>query len=87
MAAESGESAEERRARRATWPITRHRLGDEPSDDLSAVTTPAQRVAMMWTLAVSAWMVAGRPLPTYDRRTMPARLFRAGTPRPPDDDA
>ena len=87
MAPESGKSAEQRRAERAAWPITRHRLGEEPSDDLSAVTTPVQRVAMMWGLAVSAWQIAGRPLPTYDRRALPARLFRAGTPRPPDDDA
>jgi len=38
-------SAEQRRAARAHWPITRHRLTDEPSDDLSAVTTPAERIA------------------------------------------
>jgi hypothetical protein len=87
MAPDSGKSPEQRRAERATWPITRHRLGQEPSEDLSAVTTPAERVAMMWTLAVSAWRIAGRPLPTYDRRALPARLFRAGAPRPPDDDA
>ena len=87
MAPDSGTSAEQRRAARATWPIVRHRLGDEPSDDLSEITTPVQRIAMMWTLAVAAWTVAGRPLPTYDRRALPARLFRAGTPRPPDDDA
>jgi hypothetical protein len=87
MASDSGKSPEQRRVERTTWPITRHRLGQEPSDDLSTVTTPVERVAMMWTLAVSAWKLAGRPLPTYDRRTLPARLFRAGTPRPPDDDA
>jgi hypothetical protein len=86
--APDSESAEQRRAARARWPITRHRLGDgEPSDDLSDATTPVERVAMMWMLAVSAWTVAGRPLPTYDRRAIPAQLFRAGTPRPPDDDA
>jgi hypothetical protein len=79
--------AEQRRADRARWPIVRHRLGEEPSDDLSAVTTPAERVAMMWTLAQAAWKVAGLPLPTYDRRDLPARLFRAGTPRRDDDDA
>ena len=87
MTPDSAESAEQRRAARATWPISRHRLGEEAGDDLSTVTTPVERVAMMWTLALSAWQVAGRPLPTYDRRALPARLFRAGTPRPPDDDA
>jgi hypothetical protein len=80
-------SVEQRRAARAHWPITRHRLTDEPSDDLSAVTTPAERVAMMWPLAETAWKLARLPWPTYDRWSFPARFFRAGAPRPPDDDA
>ena len=75
--------AETRRAARARWPIARFRLGDEPPDDLGE-TTPVERVAMMWELAESAWKLAGRPWPTYDRRNLPARLFRAGT-TPPDD--
>jgi hypothetical protein len=87
MASPAEKSAEQRRTERATWPITRHRLGDEPSDDLAAATTAAERVAMMWTLAVSAWQLAGRSLPTYTRGNMPARIFRTGTPRPTDDDA
>jgi hypothetical protein len=86
MAADPGSQAR-RRAARATWPIVRCALGDESADDISAVTTPAERVAMMWQLAESAWKLAGRPLPAYDRQHMPSRLFRAGTPRPPDDDA
>ena len=76
---------EERKGARAGWPIARFRLGQEPPDDLSDVTTPAERIAMMWVLAESAWRLAGRPWPTYDRGNMPARLFRPGT-RPPDDD-
>jgi hypothetical protein len=87
MALDSDEAAARRRTERARWPIARHRLSEEPSDDLSAITTPAERVAMMWTLAQTAWKVAGLPLPTYDRRNLPGRLFRAGTPRPHDDDA
>ena len=54
MAPDSGQSAEQRRAQRAAWPITRHTLGHEPSEDLSNVTTPVERVAMMWALAMSA---------------------------------
>lgn len=80
-------SAEQRRKEPGRWPIVRFRLGEEPSDDLSAITTPVERVAMMWTLAESAWKLAGLPLPSYDRRNLPARLFRPGTPRPSDDDA
>ena len=86
MAGDSEQAAERRRAARANWPIVRFRLGEEPSDALSAVTTPVERVAMMWTLAESAWKLAGRPLPTYHRGNLPARLFRPGTPRPHDDD-
>ncbi|MBI2203656.1 MAG: hypothetical protein HYU41_07395 [Candidatus Rokubacteria bacterium] len=72
-------------ADRAHWPIAQFPLGEEPDDDVSAHTTPAERIAMMWPLAESAWKVARRPLPTYDRRVIPARLFRAGNP-PPDDE-
>ncbi len=81
------QAAEQRRAERAHWPIARFRLGEEPPDDLSTVTTPVECVAMMWTLAESAWKLAGRPLPTYDRRNLPARFFPPGTPGPLDDDA
>ena len=84
---DSREAEERRRAARARWPIARFRLGEEPPDNLSEVTTPAERIAMMWTLAESAWKVAGRPWPTYDRPNIPARLFRPGTPPPDDDDA
>ena len=87
MAPDSTGSPEQRRANRAHWPVARFRLGEEPSDDLSAVTTPVERVAMMWTLAEAAWKLAGLRLPTYDRRHLPARLFRPGAPRPHDDDA
>ncbi len=80
-------SSEQRRARRADWPVAGFRLGEEPSDDLSAVTTPVERVAMMWGLAETAWKLAGLPLPTYDRRNLPARLLRPGVPHPLDDDA
>ena len=69
---------------RAGWPIRRYRLGEEPPDDLSEVTTPAERLAMMWPLAREGWLLAGRPLPTYDRTDLPSRIFRAG--EQPDDE-
>jgi hypothetical protein len=87
MVQDSDGAAERRRVERARWSIVRHRLDEEPIDDLSAVTTAVERIAMMWTLAQTAWAVAGLPLPTYDRRSLPGRLFRAGVPRPHDDDA
>jgi hypothetical protein len=85
MGLDPREPKEARRAARARWPIARFRLGEEPPDDLAEVTTPAERIAMMWPLAEAAWELAGRPLPTYERRNIPSRLFRSGT-RPPDDD-
>ena len=85
--ADESEAAAQRRAARAAWPIARFALGDESADDISAVTTAAERIAMMWPLAEAAWKLAGRAMPTYDRQHIPARLFRPGTPRPADADA
>jgi hypothetical protein len=76
-----------RRQARGTWPIARFTLGDESANDISALTTPEERVAMMWELAETAWTLAGRQLPTYDRQNIPACVFRSGEPRPSDDDA
>jgi hypothetical protein len=67
--------------------VTVSHLDDEPLDDLSEVTTAAERIAMMWPLAESAWRIAGRAIPDYDRRTTPTRCFPPGTHRPDDDDA
>jgi hypothetical protein len=66
--------------------VARFRLGEEPADDLSEVTSQAERIAMMWPLALAAWKVAGRTLPTYDRSSLPARLFRPGEERSLVDD-
>ena len=76
-----------RRAARAVWPIVKYQLGAEPSDDLSEVTTAAERVAMMGELAEIAWRLAGRRITSYDRRNIPSRVFRPGSVRPDDDDA
>jgi hypothetical protein len=67
------------------WPVRRVRLHDAPSDDLSAVTTVAERMAMMWPLALEAWRIAGRPLPSYGRAEVPGRWVRPGERT--DDDA
>jgi hypothetical protein len=75
--------AEDRRIARATWPVSVHRL-DENADDISDVTTPAERIAMMWPLAQEAWRLAGRPIPDYDRAHTPCRAFLPGDPRPDD---
>jgi len=53
-------------------------LGDEPGDDLTDSTTPEERLAMMWPLALDAWASAGRQLPAYNRDEMPGRVLRTG---------
>ncbi|MCW5892993.1 MAG: hypothetical protein KIT14_20960 [bacterium] len=68
---------------RSRWPVRRYRLGAEPEDVLET-TTPAQRIAMMWPLAREAWLLSGRPLPIYDRSSIPTRLYRRGE-RPPEE--
>jgi hypothetical protein len=82
----AGADAERRRRARLSWPVRAYRLGHEPPDDLSAESTPEERLASMWPLALEAWRLAGQPIPDYDRAHIPARLFRPGDPRVDDDE-
>jgi hypothetical protein len=59
------------RDERANWPVRLYRLGEEPPDDQSLLNTPEQRLAMMWELALGAWSLGARPLPTYAREETP----------------
>jgi len=61
---------------RASWPVKKYRLGEEPSDDLSGSTTAAERLAMVQELSDQAWLMTGRELPVYDRETIPGRVLR-----------
>ena len=56
---------------RASWPIRVFKLGDEPEDDLSSTTTPQERLAMMWSLAMEVWSLSGKQLPSYSRKEIP----------------
>lgn len=67
--------AAERAKQRRDWPLRAYPLGGEPGDDLSATTTPEERLAMMWPLAVEAWSLTGRAMPEYTRETMPVRVM------------
>ncbi len=73
---------------RASWPIHVFKLGDEPEDDLSSITTPQERLAMMWplaievwSLAIEVWSLAGKQLPSYSREKIPIVYL------PPQQDA
>lgn len=85
MPADAHDAEDRRRMARARWSIARFRLGEEPGDDLSETTTAAERIAMMWGLAETAWKLSGRPLPAYERRDIPAKYYQPGT-RPSDGD-
>lgn len=65
-----------RAAARKSWPIRKHRLGEEPSDDLRNSTTAEERLNMMWQLAVDAWSLSGKPIPDYNRNEAPVRKLR-----------
>jgi len=56
------------------WPVRRYRLGEEPGNDLSEVTTAEERIAMVRTLSERMWELTGEPLPRYTRATIPVRL-------------
>lgn len=71
----------ERARKRRSWPIRKFRLGQEPDEDLSATTTPEQRLGMMWPLAVDAWMLGGREIPDYRREDTPGQVMRAANSR------
>ena len=64
-----------RAAARRSWQVRRYELGQEPGDDLSATTTGAERVEMMWPLARDAWSFAGRRIPDYPRARTPIRVI------------
>ncbi len=61
---------------RRSWPIRVYRLGDEPGDDLSAVSTPEERLAMVAELSRRMWELTGRAVPSYPRSAMPGRVLR-----------
>ncbi|MGI8519088.1 MAG: hypothetical protein ACR2MC_00505 [Actinomycetota bacterium] len=61
---------------RRAWPVRVYRLGDEPGDDLSAVSTPEERLAMVAELSRRMWELTGRPVPSYSRAAMPGRVLR-----------
>jgi len=72
------DSFRERAARRRDWPVRVYRLGDEPGDDLTDVTTAEQRLQMVWELTARMWELSGRPRPSYSRSDMPVRVVHRG---------
>ena len=40
------------------------------------MTTPEERLHMMWDLVEQSWAMAGRPIPDYERSSIPSRVIR-----------
>lgn len=59
-------------------PVRIRRLQDPDSGDLSSELDRDQRVALVWELSRRMWELTGRPVPRYDRATMPVRIARRG---------
>jgi hypothetical protein len=82
MASGDARGTASRAAARRAWPVRLFALGLEPRDHLDRFTTPEERVAMVWTLTVEAWALAGRPIPAYSRAATPVRLGQFARRRP-----
>ena len=76
----AGTPEEERRRRRATWPIRHFRLGEEPGDDLATMLTAEERVAMMWPLAVDGFCMRDARPAVLPRSGWPVKVRRLGDP-------
>lgn len=69
-------SPDDVRAVRRILPVRVYPLGREPNNDLSAVTTPEERLAMVAMLTRRMWQLTGRETPAYRREAMPVRVVR-----------
>jgi len=58
------------------WLTRVFQLGEEPRDDLVAVTTAEQRLAMVWELSQRMWALTGRPFPNRARQDLPGVVLR-----------
>lgn len=56
--------------------LRKYRLGAEPGDDLSATTTPEERLALVWELSRRLWALTGQPSASTPRDRIPVRIIR-----------
>lgn len=56
--------------------MRRFALGAEPSEYIGDQTSAEERLAMMGELALEAWSLSGRTLPSYERASVPGRVVR-----------
>ncbi len=63
-------------SRPSRGPIRVYRLGEEPGDDLSASTTPEERIELVWELTRRMWELGGGAAPSIPRERLPVRIIR-----------
>ncbi len=68
--------AARRRSQPQAWPIRAYALGSEPALDPLDSSTAEGRLAQVWPLSLAAWAMTGKPMPDYDRTTMPGKVLR-----------
>ena len=51
-------------------------LVSRDEDVAPAGNTPAERLEMLAEISQRAWLLAGQPVPTWERATMPGRVIR-----------
>lgn len=56
--------------------VRKFRLGEEPADDLSSFTTPAERFELVRELTLRLAEFHREPAPDYTRRETPIRVIR-----------
>lgn len=61
---------------RASWPGRKTTLAQQSTAAAPPSSTPEERLAVMWQLALDAWAMAGWPLPDYSRGQAPGRVIR-----------
>ena len=59
------------RHRRAGYPVRKTTLRGQDHDRDLENTTAAERLSMMWPLALEAWALTGQPPPAYGRGQSP----------------
>lgn len=47
-----------------------------PKPRLREPSPTVERLAEMWQLCVRQWIASGRPMPIFERATMPGEIFR-----------
>jgi len=58
---------------RSSWPVRITPLKDAGEGSMPK-STPEERLAAMWPLALDAWATMGKPIPAYARSESPVRV-------------